>query len=193
MKRVLFICLAIAMLGFTSNVKGEGPDGKGIRAGWQSSFIAIDGVDLSDDSNGFYAGFFKSNNIGVSILKLDSGIEYYQVNGKKNLLELFNEDIVGELKLHYINIPIALRVKLGPVYGLGGVSGAIKVAGKFEVNGQEVDGMDVSTFDAGMHLGLGVKVLKFGIEAKYNWGLVDIIEDSDSKTEYLQIGAVLFF
>lgn len=192
MKRSLVFSLVIVMLGFISTTQAkDGPDGKGIRAGWQSSFIAIDGYELSDESNGFYAGFFKSNNIGVSILKLDTGIEYYQVNGQKETrFEQITEAV--ELKLHYVSIPVALRVKLGPIYGLGGVNGAIKVAGKLKVNDNDAD-VDVSTFDAGAHLGLGVKVLKFGIEAKYNWGLVDIIEDSDSKTEFFQLGAVLFF
>ncbi|TRX70845.1 outer membrane beta-barrel protein [Carboxylicivirga sp. M1479] len=192
MKRGLVFSLVIVMLGFISTTQAkDGPDGKGIRAGWQSSFIAIDGVELSDESNGFYVGFFKSNNIGVSILKLDTGLEYYQVKGEKTY-SLFNTQFKSELKLHYVNIPIALRVKLGPIYGLGGLSGALKVGGDYKIDGQEVD-LDVSTFDAGAHLGLGVKFLMLGVEAKYNWGLVDVIEDTDSKTEYFQIGAVLFF
>ncbi|MCG8582649.1 MAG: PorT family protein [Bacteroidales bacterium] len=191
MKRVFVMCMAIAMLGLVSNAsaRNEGPDGRGIRAGWQSSFISIGNQELDESSNGFYAGFFKSNNIGVSLLKLDSGIEYYQINGKANT----DLNLNTELKLHYLSVPIALRVKLGPVYGLAGLNGAVKLGGDFTFLGEDIGVSDISTFDAGAHLGVGFKFLMLGVEAKYTWGLVDMMDDVDSKTEYLQLGAVLFF
>ncbi|WP_430813255.1 outer membrane beta-barrel protein [Carboxylicivirga sp. RSCT41] len=191
MKSVLGICMAIAMLGLVSNVhaSGDGTDGRGIRAGWQSSFISIGNQELDESSNGFYVGVFKSNNIGVSLLKLDSGIEYYQINGEANS----DLNLNTELKLHYLSIPVSLRVKVGPVYGLAGLNGAVKLGGDYTFLGEDVGVSDISTFDAGAHLGVGVKFLMLGVEAKYTWGLVDMVDDYDSKTEYLQLGAVLFF
>ncbi len=191
MRKVLFIMAAVALLIATPNHVNaeEGPDGKGIRAGWQSSYLTIGNQELSESSNGFYVGFFKSNNIGIDLLKLNSGIEYYQINGKANS----DLNLKTDLKLHYLSIPISLRAKIGPVYGFAGVNGAIKLGGDFTFMGEDIGVSDVSTFDAGGHLGIGFKFMMLGVEAKYNWGFVDIMDDVDSKTEYLQIGAVLFF
>lgn len=184
MKRLLVICLAIAISGISSNLKAEeGPDGKGIRAGYQNSFFRIDGDKAFDDPyNNFYIGFFRSNNI-VPMLKWDSGIEYFQVGGKTG---------DAELKLHYLSIPLSLKLKLGPVYGVGGVNGAIKLGGTSDFEALGAGANDFSTFDAGAHIGLGFKFLMLGVEARYNWGLVNQT-DNDLRSEYLQIGAVLFF
>ncbi len=183
MKRLLMICLAIAVVGISSNLSAEeGPDGKGIRAGYQNSFLKIDGEKFGSANDGFYIGFFKSNNI-VPLLKWNTGLEYYQVGSNSK---------EGDIKLHYLSVPVSLKLKLGPVYGFAGVNGAIKLGGSsdFEAIGAGVS--DFSTLDAGTHLGLGFKFLMLGIEAKYNWGLVNQT-DGDFRSEYLQVGAVLFF
>ena len=184
MKKALFIFVAVAMLHVSPQLKAdEGPDGRGIRAGYQNSFFRIDGDKAFDDPyNNFYIGFFKSNNI-VPLLKWNSGIEYFQVGGK-------NSD--AELKLHYLSIPLSLRLKLGPVYALGGLNGAIKLGGSSDFAEAGADVSDFSTIDAGAHLGIGFKFLMLGVEAKYNWGLVEQT-DNNLKSEYLQVGAVLFF
>jgi hypothetical protein len=184
MKKALFLLMAFAMLMIAPLVKAdEGPDGKGIRAGYQNSFFRMDGDKAFDDPyNNFYIGFFKSNNI-VPLLKLNSGIEYFQVGGKSN---------DAELKLHYLSVPLSLRLKLGPIYGLGGFNGAIKLGGSSDFAAIGADTGDFSTIDAGAHLGVGFKFLMLGIEAKYNWGLIEQT-DNNLKSEYLQVGAVLFF
>ncbi len=184
-------CLAVCMLGFVSNVKAEddGPDGRGIRAGWQKSYLSVDGEKLTDKSDGFYVGFFKNNKI-APMLRWQSGFEYYQVRGANDY---------AELKVHYLSIPLSLRLKLGPVYALGGVNGAVRIADSFdskasdiisEVTGIDTD-PDLSRWDAGAHLGVGFKFLMLGVEARYNWGFVDVTDGMN--TEYLQIGACLFF
>ncbi|MBS2210474.1 PorT family protein [Carboxylicivirga mesophila] len=184
MKRILIIFLAIGMLSLGSNVKAEeGPDGRGIRAGYQNSFFKIDGDEAFDDPyNNFYVGYFNSSNI-VPMLKWDSGIEYFQVGGKTG---------DAELKLHYLSVPLSLKLKIGPVYALGGVNGAVKLGGSSDFAEFGADVGDFSTLDAGAHLGVGFKFLMLGVEARYTWGLVNQTE-ADLKSEYLQLGAVLFF
>ncbi len=183
MKRLLVICWAVALLSLSSNLKAdEGPDGRGIRAGYQNSFFKIDGDKAFEDPyNNFYVGFFKSNNI-VPMLKWNSGIEYFQVGGKTDN---------AELKLHYLSVPLSLKLKLGPVYALGGVNGAVKLGGSSDF-GEGLEASDFSTIDAAAHLGVGFKFLMLGVEARYHWGLVNQT-DADLRSEYLQVGAVLFF
>ncbi|MCU4157183.1 PorT family protein [Carboxylicivirga sp. A043] len=196
MRRVMMIGLVIAMLGFVSNVnaKDDGPDGRGIRAGYQKSFLSVDGEKLTDKSDGFYVGFFKNNKI-APMLRWQSGFEYYQVKGANDF---------AELKVHYLSIPLSLRLKLGPVYALGGLNGAVRIADSYDSNiagtlpeipGIEIPSLtgepDLSRWDAGAHLGVGFKFLMLGVEARYNWGFVDVIDGMN--TEYLQVGACLFF
>jgi len=178
------ICMAVCLLSISPKAQAdEGPDGRGIRAGYQNSFFKIDGDKaFNDPYNNFYIGFFRSNNI-VPLLKLNSGIEYFQVGGKTG---------DAELKLHYLSIPLSLRLKLGPVYGLGGLNGAFKIGGTSDFDELDAAVSDFSVFDAGAHLGVGFKFLMIGVEARYNWGLINQT-DNDLKSEYLQVGAVLFF
>ncbi|WP_439184807.1 outer membrane beta-barrel protein [Carboxylicivirga taeanensis] len=184
MRRLYIICLTLLVMSINFDLKADdGPDGKGIRAGYQNSIFMLDGSKVFDDPlNGFYVGFFRSNNI-VPLLKWDSGIEYFQLGGKSG---------DEELKLHYLSIPLSLKLKLGPVYALGGVNGALKLGGSSDTKEPGTDVSDFSTIDAGAHLGIGFKFLMLGVEARYTWGLVNQT-DADFRSEYLQLGAVLFF
>jgi hypothetical protein len=107
---------------------------------------------------------------------------YYQ-NGSK-------EDNDNWMRLHYLNIPVSLRVKIGPVYGFAGVNGAIKLGGENHTLGVKTDVKEINTWDAGVHGGIGVKFWILGVEAKYNWGLVDL--NDGYKSQYLQLGLLLY-
>jgi hypothetical protein len=64
--------------------------------------------------------FFAARKLGVSkFLSLYTGLEYYETGTKEN-----DDNIV---KLGYINLPLNLRAKIGPVYGFGGFNLAFKV------------------------------------------------------------------
>ena len=78
--------------------------------------------------------------------------------------------------LDYLQIPIGLKVKIGPVYALGGLSGAYRLSAKQS----DIDISDeIKSIDFAVHAGVGFKFLIFSLEGRYNWGLTDIYQGRD--------------
>jgi len=183
-KKILtIIALCILIWGSFTSHAGE-PFKKGPIAGWHYSDILKDGSSLyGGHYNSFFVGFFSNKKLGSSeLLQFNSAIMYYQ-NGSKE-----NDD--NWMRLHYLNIPVSLRVQVGPVYGFAGVNGAIKLGGENHTLGVKTNVKEINTWDAGVHAGLGVKFWILGVEAKYNWGLVDL--NDGYKSQYLQLGILLY-
>jgi hypothetical protein len=133
----------------------------------------------------FYAGFFRSKKI-ASILHFDSGIEYFQ-NGIKYAKN-------SKRVLHTISVPLDLRLKIGPIYAVGGAAANIKVSEEFKLGDNSYKPSDTSKsnwFDIAAFAGAGVKVWILSVEARYHWGLLEVRNDLYSR--YFQIGAAVSF
>ncbi|MCD6556960.1 MAG: PorT family protein [Bacteroidales bacterium] len=106
------------------------------------------------------------------------------------------------LTMNYLEIPLLLKLKLGPLYVTAGPYFAYAVSGKdiasITVDGQKLaesqyadygqvpsddvfkdsefngDNITYSRTDAGLNIGAGVKLLKFFAEARYGVGLTNI-------------------
>lgn len=180
----IFVLLAFFLISLVGYAGEDKKLNKGPIAGWHYSNFYKDGNTLFDDPyHSFYVGFYGNRQLGsTKLLQLNSALIYYQ-NGSK-------QDDNNKLRMHYLNIPISLKVQLGPVYGFGGVNGGVKLGGEYYVLGIKGDVKDFNTWDAGLHAGVGVKILIVGVEAKYNWGLVDV--KSGYKVQYLQLGILLY-
>ena len=142
---------------------------RGLRFGYISSVISKAEVDwLEDFDDGFesfYVGFFNDAKI-IPLLYFYSALDYYQTGQK------LNDN--NKLVLHYLSIPLGLKLKLGPAQAFGGVHGALKLSSKLTLAGESSSAKDINTFDAGFFVGAGVKIFFIGAEAKYCWGLVDL-------------------
>jgi hypothetical protein len=119
----------------------------------------------------------------VPMLYFYSAFEYYQTGSKAN--------DNNKLVLHYLSVPIALKLKIGPMQGFAGVHGALRVSSKMTILGVSSSAEGYSSFDAGAFAGLGIRVLFIGAEAKYNWGLVNIKDGY--KNNFWQAGLTLWF
>ncbi len=185
MKKILTLLI---LLSFTfSAFAGHDDDNKtwkGVRAGYQSSNLFYDGDKLYDNNlHSFYVGVFGARKIGLKLFSIYSGLTFYQTGS--------DQSSDTRVVLSYIELPISLRVKLGPMYVFGGGNAAIKVGEKNELNGVDISkDTDIKSFDAGAQIGLGLKLTKIGVEIKYNWGLVDIADKL--KTSHLQAGLCLY-
>ncbi len=183
-KKILTVLvLSIFICGTFNSYAGE-PITKGPIAGWHYSDILKDGKSLyGENMNSFFVGFFTNKQLGATkLLQLNSALMYFQNGSIK--------DDNNKIRLHYLNIPVSLRVQVGPIYGLGGINGGIKLGGESYTLGIKSDVKNVNTWDAGLHLALGAKIGPFGVEAKYNWGLVDL--NNGYKSQYLQLGILLY-
>jgi hypothetical protein len=130
----------------------------------------------------FYVGMFNDQEL-IPMLYIYTALDYYQTGSK------YNDD--NKLVLHYISIPVGLKLKIGPVQAFGGIHGAVKVSTAYTLLGQPVSSEKFSTFDAGTFIGLGLNIAFIGAEVKYTKGLVDI--NSGYKNNFWQGGLTLWF
>ena len=156
----------------------------GIHGGYIESDLTggDDPYNLKYKYQSFYVGFTKDQKI-IPLLHLNTGLDYYQTGSQ------YNEN--NKLVLHYISVPLGLKVKLGPFQVFGGVHGAVKVSSKLTLVAQPVTEEKFSTFDAGYFVGAGLRIIFIGAEAKYTWGLVDV--NRGNKNNFFQAGLVLWF
>lgn len=157
----------------------------GIRFGYNSAALYENGSKLSGTENleSFYVGIFRDNQI-IPFLCLGTGLEYCQ-NGSK-------VDTGNKLILHYISVPLNLKVRIGSVFGRAGIAPAIKVSEKAIIGGKSTTPEEKSrVFDTPVFLGAGFSILFLSVEARYHWGLAEIRDGI--RNRYLQLGAAISF
>ncbi|NER15696.1 porin family protein [Spongiivirga citrea] len=172
MKKLFLV--AVALIGFNAATHAQGAH-LGFKAGL--NFADFNGGDLNADSRtGFHVGLVAELRLSDNFAIQPEAI--YSSQG----VELTSDD----LKIDYLNIPVLADIKLfkavslqaGPQFG-------------FKVNEDQVQNIgDVKDLDVGGAVGLEVKILKFFAQARYNFGLTDVLESANSpKNAVFQLSA----
>ncbi len=175
MKKALLLITLGLLLGFSSKAQ------IGVKAGM--NFAKMSGTNLANTTevslNSFQFGVFTHKDL-IPLLKIRVGLEYapkgtkYE-DGSSYLQTTFN----------YLELPVLARVKLGPVYALGGFYGGYALNGKNENNITGIDNSDVdfdvdelSRWDYGMKFGLGFQLglgpIHAFVETDYSFGFQNI-------------------
>ena len=188
MKKIILITLVLFSAAQLSFAQDEKPGKLGIRAGWHFAIIDLDDAQFAgtDPLNTFYVGVFKEKKL-IPMLRFGSGLEYFQNGFESNSVDL-------QRKLHYLSVPLYLKVKLGPVYATGGTALNFKVAENNKFLDESMDPLAQKSnwFDMPLQVGLGVKILMLSLEARYNWGMLEL-NDIGAKNQYFQLGLALSF
>jgi len=186
--RTLTLVLIAICLALPNMVHAQKDDKKhlsGIRAGWQLSTLAKDGAspDTTNQLNSFYVGFSNETKI-ARLFYWGKGIEYFQ-NGTeytKNTRRIF----------HTISVPVSLKLKIGPVFGMAGAAANFKISEKYEFGDTSYEPpKKANWFDVPVFLGAGVKIFFVSVEARYHWGLLDATNNFYNR--YFQLGAAIHF
>lgn len=182
--KIGFIALILISISFGLSAQ----DKFGIRGGFQAGNLYNSGSLYDNGLNTFYVGVFKEFKI-VPLLKFDAGIDYNQ-NGSLN-------DSLS-IKMGYISVPLNLKIKLGPVYGIVGAAPSFKISEKWMLNDQEIDidKFKSNFFDLPVFVGVGFKIAIISIEARYYVGTMNVNDNAisglqDYKNQYLQVGLAL--
>lgn len=115
----------------------------------------------------------------------------YSMQGAKTTVEDYDYDCT--MKLDYLNIPILANVYVAKGLAIKlGVQPGFKLSSKLKVEGEgaSVEGdLDegVKGFDLSIPVGLSYQYQNFVLDARYNFGVTKIIDDSDSKNSVFQI------
>lgn len=146
-----------------------------ITGGW--SYADLNQGDVSTDKrSGFFAGVRKDIKL-FPTLHVETGALYVQKGATFDLGE-FGDDI--EYQLDYIDVPLALKLKIGGIYGVAGVSGNFRVNSKIE--GEKVE--DIKPFSLSSNVGVGFKILMLSIDFRWNHTLSDILKDNEGDKVY---------
>lgn len=151
----------------------------------------ITDADDADPRIGLAAGaefeYGLTDNIGLS-----AGVLYSMQGAKAT-----EDGADCTLKLDYLNVPIlanfyvakGFAVKLGVQPGFKLSSKAkVKVSGtSVEVDANDIDGVNIKSIDLSIPVGVSYQYQNIVFDARYNWGVTKIIEDSDSKHSVFQI------
>ena len=188
MKKFIMIALVLLSAVQLSFAQDDKPSKFGIRAGYHAAMISRNGNQVAGTVglNTFYVGIFKEKKL-IPMLHFGSGIEYFQNGFESNLIDL-------KRKLHYVSVPMYLKVKLGPFYATGGTALNFKIAENIKFLDESMDPLSEKSkiFDMPLQVGVGFKILMVSIEARYNWGMMNI-NDIGIKNQYLQVGLGVSF
>ena len=185
MKTIKIIGLFIFLISI--NINSFAGDKFGIRAGYHASNLYNGSSALYNTHNTFYVGVFKDVKI-LPLLHFGAGIDYFQGGSIK--------DNDNDIILHYLSVPVDLKLKLGPFFALAGVAPSFKVHENWTAAGKEISPgseMKSNAFDLPVFAGIGFKIAIISIEARYYYGTMSVNSNSLSgfdgyNSQYLQLG-----
>lgn len=105
----------------------------------------------------------------------------------------FSYNTSVKLNIDYINVPILANYYLAPGFAIkAGIQPGFKVSSKVKAGGVEIDfdqlgEGDIKSVDFSIPVGLSYEYSGFVIDARYNWGLTELLDGSDSKNSVFMI------
>ncbi len=128
------------------------------------------------------------------IFSVSAGV-LYSMQGAKHEISVLGQKSKTTYKLDYINVPImanvyvtkGLAVKLGIQPGFK-VSSAIKSELNTSLGSTSgTKDIEAKSVDFSIPVGLSYEYNNFQLDARYNWGLSKVFENSDAKNSVFQI------
>lgn len=173
MNKILIIMLALV---FGTSAYAQEKE-FGIRFGYlNSSMNDVNGNNYGRSQDGFFVGAYNDTKM-LPFLYLQTGLEYTQMGTEKG---------VFDYKVHYLGVPAALKVKIGPLFAFGGAAFNVRLTDNDNPFGDNNKWYDTNAF-----AGVGFELLVFTVDAKYIWGLTDVNEGLNN--DGFQIGVGLRF
>jgi hypothetical protein len=191
--KYLYTIVLCALLAFDGLAQDDEEKGgrPGLIGGWNYSSIGIKNSDQTADyTNGFYLGILWEERF-AKVFRIQSGLKYVKNGWAYNSNDLGNRD---KTILNYVSLPVTAKLKIGPIYALGGVYGSYRAGSKTTytdgTSDKKISTDDIKRYDFGGQLGLGFQIAIIGVEARYNWGFTDISADNaiGYNNRYLELG-----
>ena len=187
--RLLFTGFVLASLTIVARPASADGVGVGAKIGPLFPSVSSDNIKSFKNRTGWMGGiWFGGNRSG------DVGIQGEVMYARKNVPDQLGRD----LDLYYLEIPIMLRLNFGSS-NRERVAGYIIAGPAFDVNlKSELQGIEIKDLyedlDIGVIGGAGVEITRFLIEARYNWGLRNVINGNLATTTEIKTRtfAILF-
>lgn len=180
---MVIICLLL--MGGSPDALAQGRE-FGLKAGIMSAMTLNQGVPVGEPFSSGYGGFFIGRPLGSTFFtSLISGMEYLQ-NGYK-------ADDNNFRKLHYLGIPLAVRIHFGPWRLQAGVNANFKFYERWMDDGTDILNIQNRSLwiDLPIQVGAGVRISDVIVEVKFLFGTLDVYEGN--KNISLQLGLAYSF
>uniref|UniRef100_A0AB33IZ34 Porin family protein n=1 Tax=Prevotella sp. GTC17254 TaxID=3236794 RepID=A0AB33IZ34_9BACT len=127
----------------------------------------------------------------TDMVSLSAGV-LYSMQGAKGTEVVEGVNVGATLKLDYINVPImanvhvakGFAVKLG-VQSAFNVNSSVKAKAAGVMISQDLD--VVKSFDFSIPVSLSYEYNNFVVDARYNWGLTEVVKESSAKNSVFQV------
>ncbi|QZT38766.1 PorT family protein [Halosquirtibacter xylanolyticus] len=170
----LIIMFALCLVSMTNSFAQE--KHYGVRLGYNGTHLQDNGDKVGSAENNYFISMYKDSKI-MPFLFLNSGLEYTKYGG-----DVLNQSY----ELHYVGIPLGLKVKFGPLFVVGGAAFNVKVSEKNNPYSSSSKWYDTNAFAQA-----GLEILFLTIDAKYTWGLTDV--QNNITNNGLQVGVGVRF
>jgi hypothetical protein len=168
--------------------------GIGIRGGYNFAFANRGGDTIGDPNQGIVLGAAATLEL-FPAFALQGGIQYVKKNNRFELVLPGGETRTESYQFDYLELPLSMTLDFGSgsprLYGLLGTTvGTLLVAtgGDPEQNADTTDYSEsLDPIDMSVDIGLGAALdlsehMTFLVEAKYNYGLLDIYHHTETAT-----------
>jgi len=191
MKKVYLLFVVAALLISVSSVNAQKIK-FGIKGGLNLASFYGENVG-TDTKTGLYIGGFLENKFSEK-LSLQAELLYSE-KGAVNYA-----DCDFKFKFNYFTVPVVCKyyfadwiiLQFGPQFGFNILSDFTD--GNVTVDYEEVSGENINTFDFGLNLGAEVFVTKhIALNARYNFGLTEVVNDTKMKNSVMQFGMAYRF
>lgn len=160
MTKKIFITIALALLIGSVNAQQKS---FGIRSGYSSTFMSKSGHKTGSSEDNYFIHLYKDTKI-FPFIHLQSGLEYSRTGGS---IDKFSHNI------NYIGVPLALKVKVGPIYAIGGGTFNVKLSETSSPSESPFKGSS-KWYDTNAFVGLGLEIFIVTFDIKYTHGLTSI-------------------
>jgi outer membrane protein with beta-barrel domain len=186
---VTCVLVALSSIAVPSTAAAQAP---GVLVGYNSANINFEatGLTVSADSRSGFIGGFTYNQPVQDMFS----VEFDALVSMKGTQFDFGGGDKGTARITYLDVPVLARGTFpssGTVraHVLAGPSFNFKINTKFEPAGED----DSEAFETALVFGGGVTVNIFRVEARYGWGLTNIIKDpGEDLTGKNRVFSILF-
>lgn len=183
---VLFSVILAASTVLHQEVLAQFNTKAGIKGGLNVSNLYVDDVSDENARFGTHIGLFAQFG-AEGMLALQTELLFSTKGSVAQYTGLFDQEV--KYNLSYLDLPVLAVIKVGEIveihaggYGSYLVDATISYSGDVANGVDKIDKDNLSSYDYGLALGVGINVGAVQIGARYNYGLVEIADSDSART-----------
>jgi len=159
-KKVIFTIAFTLLIG---SLHAQQKKSFGVRSGYSSTFNSKGGDKVGSSNSNYFINVYKDTKV-FPFLHFQSGLEYSRTGGTINKISH---------NINYIGVPLGLKVKMGPIYAIGGGTFNVKLSESGVRTDSPFKGKS-KWYDSNAFIGAGIELFIVTFDIKYTHGLTNV-------------------